>query len=114
VGCRAVRDSTLVAWYRSLYAPRAGGAYDSHHRTAGIAGCTRRRGGGVAARGACATANDAGGRVPPERFARCDSPHAGSFSQWTKRSGVIVRTRRTKKAPGVPGLEVTKHLEGEL
>jgi len=25
-----------VAWYRSLYAPHAGGAYDSHHRTAGI------------------------------------------------------------------------------
>src|SRR5262249_53117519 len=23
-GCRAVRDSTLVAWYRSLYAPRTG------------------------------------------------------------------------------------------
>jgi hypothetical protein len=35
---------TLVAWYR-CYAPRAGGAYDSHHRTAGIAGRTRRRGG---------------------------------------------------------------------
>ena len=33
------------------YAPRAGGAYDSHHRTAGIAGRTRRCGGGVAARG---------------------------------------------------------------
>src|SRR5215471_18632546 len=27
------------------------GAYDSHHRTAGIAGCTRRRGSGLAARG---------------------------------------------------------------
>src|SRR6516164_2761662 len=33
-------DCTLVAWYRSPYAPRAGGAYDSHHRTAGIAGRT--------------------------------------------------------------------------
>src|SRR5262249_563109 len=33
-------DDTLVAWYRSIYAPRTGGAYDSHHRTAGIAGCT--------------------------------------------------------------------------
>ena len=41
---------TLVAWYR-CYAPRAGGAYDSHHRTAGIAGRTRQCGGGVAARG---------------------------------------------------------------
>ena len=45
-------DCTPAACYRSLYAPRAGGAYDSHHRTAGIAGCTRRRGGSVAARGA--------------------------------------------------------------
>src|SRR5262245_32247686 len=44
LGCRAVRDSTLVAWYRSFYAPRTGGAYDSHHRTAGIAGRARRRG----------------------------------------------------------------------
>src|SRR6516162_10214935 len=42
----------LVAWYRSIYAPRTGGAYDSHHRTAGIAGRTRRSGGGVAAGGA--------------------------------------------------------------
>src|SRR5262249_45501078 len=58
--CRAVRDSTLVAWYRSLYAPRTGGAYDSHHRTAGIAGCTRRRCDGVAARGECAAAKLAG------------------------------------------------------
>src|SRR5215471_6602533 len=56
-------DCTLVAWYRSLYAPRTGGAYDSHHRTAGIAGRTRRGGGRVAARGACAAAADAGGRV---------------------------------------------------
>src|SRR5262249_9450122 len=31
---RAVRDTTLVAWYRSFYAPRTGGAYDSPHRTA--------------------------------------------------------------------------------
>jgi len=38
------------------YAPRAEGAYDSHHRTAGIAGRTRRRGRGVAARGASAAA----------------------------------------------------------
>ena len=39
------------AWYRSIYAPRTGGAYDSHHRTAGIAGCTWRRGDRVAIRG---------------------------------------------------------------
>src|SRR5215469_3810847 len=39
-----------------FYAPRAGGAYDSHYRTAGIAGRTRRRGGCVAARGAGAAA----------------------------------------------------------
>src|SRR5215471_9124406 len=48
-------DRTLVACYRHSYAPRTGGAYDSHHRTAGIAGCTRRRG-VVAARGARAAA----------------------------------------------------------
>src|SRR5262249_41505939 len=41
-GCRAVRDSTLVAWYRCFYAPRTGGAYDSHHPTAGVACRTRR------------------------------------------------------------------------
>src|SRR5262249_59593665 len=49
-------DGTLVAWYRCLYAPRTGGAYDSHHRTAGIAGRTRRFSGGVAARDARAAA----------------------------------------------------------
>ena len=38
-----------MAWYRYFYAPHAGGAYDSHHRTAGIAGRTRRRGRRVAA-----------------------------------------------------------------
>ena len=32
------KDGTLGTWYCWLYAPRAGGAYDSHHRTAGIAG----------------------------------------------------------------------------
>src|SRR5215813_937653 len=49
-------DCTPMAWYPSLYAPRAGGAYDRHHRTAGIAGRTWRRGGRVAARGAGAAA----------------------------------------------------------
>src|SRR5262249_46465541 len=51
-------DGTLVAWYRYVYAPRTGGAYDSHHRTAGIAGCTRRRGGGLAAPGARAASGE--------------------------------------------------------
>src|SRR5262245_62712791 len=60
-------DCTLVAWYCSLYAPRTGGAYDSHHRTAGIAGCTRRSGGRMAARGARAAAGDAGDRTPAQR-----------------------------------------------
>src|SRR5262245_7921631 len=49
-------DCTLVAWYSSFYAPRTGGAYDSHHRTAGIAGRAQRRGGCVAACGARALA----------------------------------------------------------
>src|SRR5262249_22719437 len=56
-------DCTLVTWYRSLDAPRTGGAYDSHHRTTGVAGRTRRRGGSVAARGARAAGGNAGGRV---------------------------------------------------
>src|ERR1700746_1969773 len=56
-------DCTLVAWYPCVYAPRAGGAYDSHHRTAGITGRTRRHGGRVAARGARAAGGDAGDRV---------------------------------------------------
>src|SRR5262249_27800967 len=57
-------DCTIVAWYRSIYAPRTGGAYDSHHRTTGIAGCTRRRG-GVAARGARAAVGEAADdRIP--------------------------------------------------
>src|SRR5438034_834364 len=61
-------DCTLVAWYRSVYAPRTGGAHDSHHRTAGIAGRTRRRGCGMAARGARAAAGDASGRVSERRL----------------------------------------------
>src|SRR5262245_41729997 len=52
-------DCTPMACYRSLYAPRTGGAYDSHHRTAGIDGRTRRCGGGVAARGAGTGLSDA-------------------------------------------------------
>jgi len=78
--CRAVRDSTLVAWYRSLYAPRTGGAYDSHHRTAGIAGCTRRRNGGLAARGAGAASGGAG-----DRFLHARSPNFASPDHWTPR-----------------------------
>src|SRR5262249_42584278 len=60
----ARRDSTLAAWYRSLHAPRTGGAYDSHHRTAGIACRTRRRGSSVAPHDACAAdGSDASERV---------------------------------------------------
>jgi putative ABC transport system substrate-binding protein len=51
-GLFQTEDCTPMAWYRCVYAPRAGGAHDSHHRTAGIAGRTRRRGGVVANRGA--------------------------------------------------------------
>src|SRR5262249_21483767 len=58
-----------AAWYPSLYAPRAGGAHDSHHWTAGIAGRTRRRGSGVAARGAGAATRDASDWVPQQRIA---------------------------------------------
>src|SRR6516225_9957039 len=42
--CLQRQVCTLVA-YRFLYAPRTGGAYDSHHRTAGSTGRTQRRSG---------------------------------------------------------------------
>src|SRR5262249_37173571 len=61
-------DCTPMAWYPSLRAPRAGGAYDSHHRTAGVAGCARRGGGRVAVGFAGAAAADAGDRHPRSRF----------------------------------------------
>jgi len=38
-----------------------------------------------------------------------DPPQAPSF-----RTGAFLFSHTAKKAPGVPGLEVTKHLEGEL
>jgi hypothetical protein len=91
------KDGTLAAWYPSLYAPRAGGAYDSHHRTAGIAGRTRRRGGGVAARGAHAAAgeaapsrsNIAGRRDAPS--ARRSWPPSWRGSRWTSLSPAETR-----------------------
>src|SRR5215467_1428013 len=64
-------DRLLVAWYHYIYAPRTGGAYDSHHRTTRVAGCTRRRGGCMAARGAGAAGGDAGGRLPPPSIGSC-------------------------------------------
>src|SRR5262245_16615520 len=54
ISVREREDCTIVAWYGYLCAPLAGGAYDSHHRTAGIAGRARRRGSRVAARRSCA------------------------------------------------------------
>src|SRR5262249_36495220 len=58
------QDYSVAAWYPSVYAPRTGGAYDSHHRTAGVAGRTRRRG-RVATRGKCAAAGEAADRRVP-------------------------------------------------
>jgi putative tryptophan/tyrosine transport system substrate-binding protein len=89
-GCRAVRDSTLVACYRSLYAPRTGGAYDSHHRTAGIAGRSRRRCGGVAARGARAAGGEAADyRVPGCGDAFVPSKSVTAFVQRLRELGWI-------------------------
>src|SRR5262245_8784799 len=82
---RAVRDSTLVAWYRSIYAPRMGGAYESHHRTAEIAGHARRRC-GVAARGARAAAGDAGAAG----LARHGSPRWAGFGQGLNEIGPTI------------------------
>src|SRR5215467_1044030 len=90
-GCRAVRDSTLVAWYPSVYAPRTGGAYDSHHRTAGIAGRTRRRGCRMAARG-----ERAGGHGEAEPVAARRVMTAAQATQfWQQRTNVWRRV--TKK-----------------
>src|SRR6516165_6716207 len=78
-------DRALAAWYPSLYAPRTGGAYDSHHRTAGIAGCTRRRGGGVAARGARAAGGAADDWVHTCQHARKERSVRGGISPRLKR-----------------------------
>ena len=59
------------------------------HEAAGISWCSGRRGGGVANGGACSAAGNAGGRVPAERFARCDCAHARSFSYRTKEGGFV-------------------------
>src|SRR5262249_51816428 len=56
---RGPRRFRRVRSWRGIVAfthPRTGGAYDSHHRTAGIAGRTRRHGSSVAARGGRAAA----------------------------------------------------------
>src|SRR5262249_45835257 len=84
-------DRTFLVWYRYLYAPRTGGAYDSHHRKAGIAGRTRRRGGRVAARRARA-ADDAGDRVPerplPSVTAHPTSDHS---APWLSFGAALIR-----------------------
>jgi hypothetical protein len=51
-GGHAVRTARSWRGIVAFTHPRTGGAHDSHHRTAGIAGLTRRGRGGVAARGA--------------------------------------------------------------
>jgi hypothetical protein len=63
-----------VAWYCRLYAPRTGGAYDSHYRTAGIDSRSRRCGGCVAAeqtnaRGVGGKSADGGDRARGQRAA---------------------------------------------
>src|SRR6516165_11205190 len=68
------------------YAPRTGGAYDSHHRTARIAGRTWRRGGRVAGGGAGAAAGDAGDRAALLISRRLPP---GAFRQGLKDAGYI-------------------------
>ena len=88
-----------MACYCSLYAPRTGGAYDSHPRTTGNAGRARRRGGGVAARWACATTPrrpDRRGRAETRACtARRGHPHgpAITFVSQQINVGVAIRYR---------------------
>src|SRR5215831_1955440 len=91
-------DCTPMAWYPSLYAPRTGGAYDSRHRTAGIAGRARRGGCSVAARGARAAGGDAGGRFSQQHIARLvgafrgrvpSGPEGGRLRRGSKRDNRV-------------------------
>jgi len=69
------------------YAPRTGGAYDSHHRTAGIAGRTRRCG----RLAACSTRAAAGDAVVGFlRTTLTDVPHyVTAFRQGLKEAGFV-------------------------
>jgi hypothetical protein len=82
---------TACSWRGIVrYAPRTGGAHDSHHRTAGIAGRTRRRGNRVAARGArAATASDAACRV-----CRHSTPEGACLYQFSQANGRAGLSRR--------------------
>ena len=91
-------DCTLVAWYRSLYAPRTGGAYDSHHRTTGVAGCTRRRGGRVAARCARAAGRAHAGVL---RVVIILLPNSGEAVQAAR--SLSSQTRRSMRALRIAG-----------
>src|SRR5215831_10499621 len=92
-------DCTLAAWYRSIYAPRTGGAHGSHHRTAGTAGRTRRRDCRVAARGA---------PRPPVLFAllRCFTDFAREAERRLHRlmimdhRGLVAAKDRVRLGPG--------------
>src|SRR5437763_17086281 len=59
------QDCTLLKCYHLIYARRTGGAYDSHNRTAGVAGRARRRVGRVVARGGAGAGGDAGAWLRP-------------------------------------------------
>jgi hypothetical protein len=76
-----------VTWYRSLYAPRTGGAYDDH-RTAGVAGRTR-RGGGVATRGARAAGGANNHRIPQQPITRRGQRVGAAFRSGLRTKGYV-------------------------
>ena len=77
-----------------------GGAYDSHHRTAGIAGRTRRRSGRVAARGAAPLAGSMTNFTAPSRMARLGRAARGASDRVL--NGEISAARPVHSIAGFP------------
>ena len=87
-----------ISWYPSLYAPRTGGAYDSHHRTAGIAGRARRRGGCVRAQQTKPPIIEFMGESTPEGQRQWVAAFAERLIErgWTEGRNITIEYRRAE------------------